>query len=146
MDGAESVPAERAAPGVTTPETYLGWERAARFVERPQPGRRDFGDAEHALDPDQFALGGTWTIEDERAIAGPRARIDARVGARRVFLVMGSPDRARDVRVLVDGRPVRTVRVHAQRLYRLLDFGRVERRLVTLELDPGVAAYAFTFG
>jgi len=146
MDGAESVPAERAATGVTTPETYLGWERAARFVERPQPGRRDFGDAEHALDPDQFALGGTWTIEDERAIAGPRARIDARVGARRVFLVMGSPDRARDVRVLVDGRPVRTVRVHAQRLYRLLDFGRVERRLVTLELDPGVAAYAFTFG
>jgi cytochrome c biogenesis protein CcdA/thiol-disulfide isomerase/thioredoxin len=146
MDGAESVPAERAAPGVTTPETYLGWERAARFVERPQPGRRDFGDAEHALDPDQFALGGTWTIEDERAIAGPRARIDARVGARRVFLVMGSPDRARDVRVLIDGRPVRTVRVHAQRLYRLLDFGRVERRLVTLELDPGVAAYAFTFG
>src|SRR5215218_2048591 len=146
MDGAESVPAERAATGVTTPETYLGWERAARFVERPQPGRRDFGDAEHALDPDQFALGGTWRIEDERAIAGPRARIDARVGARRVFLVMGSPDRARDVRVLVDGRPVRTVRVHAQRLYRLLDFGRVERRLVTLELDPGVAAYAFTFG
>jgi cytochrome c biogenesis protein CcdA/thiol-disulfide isomerase/thioredoxin len=146
MDGAESVPAERAAPGVTTPETYLGWERAARFVERPQPGTRDFGDAEHALDPDQFALGGKWTIEDERAIAGPRARIDARVGARRVFLVMGSPDRARDVRVLVDGRPVRTVRVHAQRLYRLLDFGRVERRLVTLELDPGVAAYAFTFG
>jgi hypothetical protein len=63
-----------------------------------------------------------------------------------VFLVMGSPDRARDVRVLIDGRPVRTVRVHAQRLYRLLDFGRVERRLVTLELDPGVAAYAFTFG
>jgi hypothetical protein len=48
--------------------------------------------------------------------------------------------------VLIDGRPVRTVRVHAQRLYRLLDFGRVERRLVTLELDPGVAAYAFTFG
>ncbi|HKH16732.1 MAG TPA: redoxin domain-containing protein [Solirubrobacteraceae bacterium] len=145
-DGAESVAAERAAHGVTTPETYLGWERAARFVERPQPGTRDFGDAQHALDPDQFALRGTWTIEDERARAGPRARIDARVGARRVFLVMGSPDRARNVRVLVEGRPVRTVRVQAQRLYRLLDFGRVKRRLVTLELDPGVAAYAFTFG
>jgi hypothetical protein len=61
------------------------------------------------------------------------------------------------VRVLVDGRPVPdrlagpdvhggSATVGAQRLYRLVDFGRVQRQLVTLELDPGVAGYAFTFG
>ena len=148
---------EAAAVGVTTPETYLGWERANGFVERPQPGTRDFGDAAVALDQDRFALHGTWTIADERAVARDRARIDARVGARRVFLVMGSPGRERRVRVLVDGRPLPDALagpdvhggvavVGAQRLYRLVDFGRVERRVVTLELEPGVAGYAFTFG
>jgi len=145
-EGAGRVVGERAAAGVTTPETYLGWERAHGFAERPQPGTRDFGDATAAPRQDGFALRGTWTIEDERAIAGAGARIDAHVGARRVFLVMGSRDRERRVRVLVDGRTVRTVRVRAQRLYRLLDFGRVEQRVVTIELDPAVAAYAFTFG
>jgi cytochrome c biogenesis protein CcdA/thiol-disulfide isomerase/thioredoxin len=40
----------------------------------------------------------------------------------------------------------RLLGVSAQRLYRLLDFGRVERRVVTLEFESGVAAYAFTFG
>jgi hypothetical protein len=67
---------------------------------------------------------------------------------------MGSPGR---VRVLLDGRPLPerfagsdvhdgVVRVGAQRLYRLVDFGRVERRVVTLEFEKGVRAYAFTFG
>jgi cytochrome c biogenesis protein CcdA/thiol-disulfide isomerase/thioredoxin len=156
-DPAAAEPAEQPAAGVTTPETYLGWERANGFIERPQPGTRDFGDAQVALRPDRFALRGNWMIEDERAVAGERARIDARVGARRVFLVMGSPGRERRVRVLVDGRPLPdswagedvhggVAVVGAQRLYRLVDFGRVERRVVTLEFEPGVAGYAFTFG
>ena len=91
----------------------------------------------------------------ERAVAGAGARIDARVGARRVFLVLGSPGRERRVRVLLGGRPLPDrlagpdVRggvavVGAQRLYRLVDFGRVQRRRLTLELEPGVAGYAFT--
>ena len=61
------------------------------------------------------------------------------------------------MRVLVDGRPLPdrlagpdvhggVVEVGAQRLYRLVDFGKVERKVVTLEFDPGVAGYAFTFG
>ncbi len=149
--------AEQAAAGVTTPETYLGWTRAQGFAETVRHGTRDFGDRQVALAPDRFAFRGRWRIERERAVAGARARIDAHVGARRVFLVLGSPGRERRVRVLLDGRPIPDrlagpdvhggiARVGAQRLYRLVDFGRVERRLVTLELDPGVAGYAFTFG
>ena len=34
----------------------------------------------------------------------------------------------------------------AQRLYRLVDFGGVERHVVSLVLERGVAGYAFTFG
>jgi cytochrome c biogenesis protein CcdA/thiol-disulfide isomerase/thioredoxin len=148
---------EQAAPGVTTPETYLGFERAHGFASSLFAGTRDYGDRRVALPQDRFAYRGRWTVSGERAVAGARAAIDARVGARRVFLVMGSPGRERRVRVLVDGRPVPdrwagpdvhggVALVGEQRLYRLVDFGAVARRVVTLEFEPGVAGYAFTFG
>jgi cytochrome c biogenesis protein CcdA/thiol-disulfide isomerase/thioredoxin len=149
--------AERAEAGVTTPETYLGFERVQDFATHVLPGTHEYGSRQVALRQDQFAYRGRWTVQSERAIAGPGAHIDALVGARRVFLVMGSPARERRVRVLVDGRPLPdrlagpdvhdgVARVGPQRLYRLVDFGRVERRVVTLDFEPGVAGYAFTFG
>ncbi len=112
-----------------------------------------------ALEPDQFAFRGRWKVERERAVAAaPGAAIDANVGARRVFLVLGSRgERPRRARVLVDGRPLPdkfagedvrggVVRVRAQRLYRLVDFGGVERHVVSVVPERGVAGYAFTFG
>ena len=151
---AARVQAEQAAPGVTTPETYLGWLRAQPAVPM---GAHDFGSAGPAPAPDRLAYRGRWKLERERAVAGTGARIDVHVGARRVFLVLGSPGHERSVRVLLDGRPLPdrlagpdvhggVARVGAQRLYRLVDFGDVDRRVVTLEFDPGVAGYAFTFG
>jgi cytochrome c biogenesis protein CcdA/thiol-disulfide isomerase/thioredoxin len=155
---AARAPAERAAPGVTTPETYLGWFRAHGYANGPLVlGWRDFGTRRLALRPDEFAFRGRWRLDRERAVAGPGARVEADVGARRVFLVLGSPERPRRVRVLVDGRRVPealagpdvrhgVARVHAQRLYRLLDFGRVERHRIAVAPDRGIAGYAFTFG
>jgi cytochrome c biogenesis protein CcdA/thiol-disulfide isomerase/thioredoxin len=154
---AASVAAERAESGVTTRETYLGFARAHGFAALVLPGRHDYGQRRVTLRPDEFAYLGRWNVWHQRAVAGAGARIDAYVGARRVFLVMGSPGRERRVRVLLDERPLPeryagldvrggVVRVGAQRLYRLVDFGRVQRRVVTLEFEPGVAGYAFTFG
>jgi cytochrome c biogenesis protein CcdA/thiol-disulfide isomerase/thioredoxin len=157
-DATAPVRTERAELGVSTPETYLGWLRAQGFDgQRIAFGTHDFGTARRRPPPDRFALRGRWTFSRERAKARARAGIDAHVGARRVFLVLGSPGRARRVRVLLDGRPLPdrlagpdvrggVVRVGAQRLYRLIDFGRVERRVVSLEFEPGVVGYAFTFG
>ena len=160
-DTAASVRTEQAESGVTTPETYLGWGRAQGFVEsaRIQAGAQDFGSVRRRLEPDQFAFRGRWRVGRERAVAaGAGAAVDAEVGARRVFLVLGSRGgRPRRVRVLVDGRPLPDslagedvrggiVEVGAQRLYRLVDFGRVERHVVSVEPEPGVAGYAFTFG
>jgi cytochrome c biogenesis protein CcdA/thiol-disulfide isomerase/thioredoxin len=106
--GADAAPvqAEQAAPGVTTPETYLGAARAQGFAVPIVPGTRDFGDRQVALHPDQFALRGHWTIEGERAVAGAGARNDAGLGGRRVLLVLGTPGRSGHERVLVDGRPI----------------------------------------
>jgi thiol-disulfide isomerase/thioredoxin len=133
----------------TTPETYLGAERAERFVPVPPlPGRHRYDARPGEVPQDHFTLDGEWTIDAERASAGRRARIRATVSARRVFLVMSSQgDRARHVRVYVDGRPHRTVTVRGQRLYELVDLPRMRTGIaVELRLPPGVSGYAFTFG
>jgi len=71
--------------------------------------------------------------------------------------VLGSPDRARRIQVLLDGRPIPAklagadvrrgrVTVQAQRLYRLLDLPAVAEHRLSLIFEPGISGYAFTFG
>jgi cytochrome c biogenesis protein CcdA/thiol-disulfide isomerase/thioredoxin len=146
------------SPDTTTPETYLGAARAQGFANGPiRLGEQDYGTGPATLRDDAFGFAGRWTIAPDHAVAGTGARLEASVGARRVFLVAGSPDRERSIRVLLDGRPLPdrlaggdvhrgAARIGAQRLYRLVDLPRVERHRLTLELDPGIAGYAFTFG
>jgi thiol-disulfide isomerase/thioredoxin len=157
-------PRGAAAPsaGVTTPESYLGSDRAERFVNGTiLRGRQDFGDPRPPAQ-DELAFHGTWTIAaDSATAAGRDAALVLRFGARRVFLVLGtqdgSPVRPRRMRVLLDGRPLpdrlagRDVRggvaaIGPQRLYDLVDLGRVGEGVLRLEPAPGIGAYAFTFG
>ncbi len=78
-------------------------------------------------------------------------------GARRVYLVLGSPGHSRRMRVLLDGRPISSsaagadvhngvVTITDQRLYNLVDLPRVENHVLTLIPEAGVTGYAFTFG
>jgi cytochrome c biogenesis protein CcdA/thiol-disulfide isomerase/thioredoxin len=123
-------------PGArTTPETYLGSLRAERFVKTRE------------LPPDSFALRGSWKVGLESATAGRGARIDARVHAQKVFLVLSSPGASpRRVRVSVDGRPHRVVTVRGQRLYTLVSLPRSGEHRLSLRVDRGLSGYAFTFG
>jgi len=156
---AEDVRAETADPAVRTPETYLGAARAQGWLNAPvlPTGRLDFGKPQGRPPPNGFAYSGGWRITDESATALADARIDATFTARRVFLVLGSPDRERNVRVLLDGEPVSArdagadvsggvARVGEQRLYRLIELPRAGRHTLTLEAEPGVSGFAFTFG
>jgi cytochrome c biogenesis protein CcdA/thiol-disulfide isomerase/thioredoxin len=149
---------ETASPELATPETYLGYERAEGFLPGPpRPGLGRYPDVDE-LPPVSFALAGTWNVSPESATAVRAARIDARVTARKVFLVLSSEDaRPRSVEVLLDGRPVGAaeagadvrggrVTVREERLYRLVSLPGVEDRRLTLRLEPGVTGYAFTFG
>jgi cytochrome c biogenesis protein CcdA/thiol-disulfide isomerase/thioredoxin len=157
--GLAQASAERASPGVTTPESYLGAARADRFVNGPlQVGLQTFTPPPDGVPGDHLALEGTWRIDASSATAVRGARLHVAFGARRAFLVLGAAGaERRRVRVLLDGRPLpdelagRDVRggtaiVGRQRLYRLVELPRAERHLLTLDLDPGVAGYAFTFG
>lgn len=143
--------------GVTTPESYLGAERAERFANGAiLPGRQDFGALREPAQ-DQLAYGGVWDVGGEAATAGADASLALRFGARRVFLVLGSPHRPRTLRVLLDGRPLpdadagadvhgAVATIGAQRLYDLVDMPHVGRHLLQLQPQAGIAGYAFTFG
>jgi cytochrome c biogenesis protein CcdA/thiol-disulfide isomerase/thioredoxin len=153
--GARGIEASRE---VTTPETYLGAARAERFTNPMlSPGVHDFGGKAPSPGPNEFAYRGNWRITLESATAGAGATLDLNFGARRVYLVLGSPGRARRMRVLLDGRPIPpdlagsdvrggVVDIGSQRLYELVDLPRVGHHLLRLEPEAGVMGYAFTFG
>jgi cytochrome c biogenesis protein CcdA/thiol-disulfide isomerase/thioredoxin len=142
--------------GVTTPETYLGPERAERFTNPElSPGLHDFS-APAALPANEFAYHGRWRIALQSATAAGGS-LDLNFGARRVYLVLGSPGKDRKVRVKLDGRTISSadagtdvhngvVAVTSQRLYNLVDLPRVEHHVLELEPEAGVMGYAFTFG
>ncbi len=145
-----------ASAGVTTPETYLGAARAERFVNPMlSPGSHDFG--EPPTPPrDNFAFRGRWKIALDSATA-EGGSLELNFGARRVYLVLGSPGRTRQVRVQLDGEPIPAdlagsdvtggvVNVSSQRLYDLVDLPGVGNHLLELFPEDGVTGYAFTFG
>jgi cytochrome c biogenesis protein CcdA/thiol-disulfide isomerase/thioredoxin len=149
---------ETASPELKTPETYLGYERAEGFLGGPlRPGAERYPDVDR-LPPVRFALAGNWFVAREFAMALGESRIEARVTARKVFLVMSSRgERPRRVEVLLDGRPVGAfesgedvtagrVTVSEERLYRLVSLPNVQDRRLTLRVPRGVTGYAFTFG
>jgi cytochrome c biogenesis protein CcdA/thiol-disulfide isomerase/thioredoxin len=146
--GKDAPPASRLADdsphGLLTPESYLGYQRLAR-----NGGETVKKDAEHTyrlpakLGDSELAFGGSWKVEDERAVAGPGAKLRLDYLARDVYLVLTGTG---SVRVLVDGKLERRVRVTDDRLYTLVERPMIGQHLLELQFTPGVAAYAFTFG
>ena len=149
---------------VETPETYIGYARAAGFAS---PGGL-VANAVHRYDappqdrPNQWALAGDWTVgNQDAALDQAGGTISYRFHARDLHLVLGPQADGRPVRfrVLIDGRPPGGDHgvdidadgngvVTAQRLYQLVrQRGPVTDRDFSIAfLDPGVHAFAFTFG
>jgi cytochrome c biogenesis protein CcdA/thiol-disulfide isomerase/thioredoxin len=129
---------------LTTPESYLGYQRLDRYagskIVRDRSADYRFPGS---LRLDQLAYGGSWRVEAERIVAGRDARLRLRFHARKVYLVLGGEGA---VRVLVDGRPERTVQVRGDRLYTLVSGKKLLAALLELRVTRGVEAYAFTFG
>jgi cytochrome c biogenesis protein CcdA/thiol-disulfide isomerase/thioredoxin len=152
------------APDVNSPETYLGYARAANFAsagglvrDAPNPYA-----APAALQLNQWALSGAWRVDGEKAVAtAAGAAIVFRFHARDLHLVLGPHEVGHPVRfrVSIDGRdpgadrgtdvrPDGTGSVSEQRLYQLLrqtDAG-ADHTFAIQFLDLGVQAYSFTFG
>ena len=145
-----------------SPETYVGYDRAENFASTAVRDREHEYSIPSTLATNQWGLGGTWTVADEKAkLERAGGRIAFRFHARDVNLVLGpsSDGKAVKYKVTIDGKPpgadhgVDTAadgsgEVTSERLYQLLRVrGDIADRTFEIEfLDPGVEAFAFTFG
>ena len=143
--GADAKPDKTYDPSAeATPETYIGSERAERFLPGvQQPGTNTYTPYDGKLPESHFTLGGSWNITGESATAGPGATLRGNVTGKDVYLVLSGPG---DVDVTVDGKHEQTVKVTTQKLYHLLSRQKSADHDLQLKFSPGVSAFAFTFG
>jgi len=151
-----------AANDIESPETYIGYARADRFVSPgglAQDKLKTYASAPLSLN--DWSLGGAWldSRQSARSLA-PGAKISFRFHARDLHLVLGSATgKPVRFRVTLDGQAPATDAgidigaqgtgvVKEQRLYQLVrQKGAIRDRTFTIEfLDPGVDAFSFTFG
>jgi thiol-disulfide isomerase/thioredoxin len=147
-----------------SPENYVGFERSENFAS---PGGAGLDAARTYELPAQlrlneWALSGDWTVKKEATLLNKaNGRIAYRFHARDLHLVMGpaAPGMPLKFRVLIDGQPPGNAHgvdvdergngtVTEQRLYQLIrQPGPIADHQFEIEFfDPGVEAFAFTFG
>jgi cytochrome c biogenesis protein CcdA/thiol-disulfide isomerase/thioredoxin len=148
---------------VQSPETYIGYSRAQNFISAGG-AVRDLSHVYSFATPrlNEWGLSGNWTIGGEHAALNEGGGgIVYKFHARDLHLVLGPAADGKPVRfrVTIDGmRPADNHGtdvdadgqgvVTGQRLYQLIrQSGAITDRTFEIEfLDPGVQAYAFTFG
>ncbi|MDE3071288.1 MAG: cytochrome c biogenesis protein DipZ [Pseudomonadota bacterium] len=162
-DNRHGVEAAASDDPTRSPETYVGYARAENFA-----GGRVAHDealdyrAPASLATNQWAFDGRWSVRDEYAqLDRADGRIVYRFRGRDLHLVLGPGSAGKPIRfrVRIDGKPPGADHgvdtdadgngtVTAQRLYQLVRQadGSGERLFEIEFLDPGVRAYAFTFG
>ncbi|MGC1548724.1 MAG: cytochrome c biogenesis protein DipZ [Rhodanobacter sp.] len=161
--GAKGAEAAGSGDRDRSPETYVGYARAANFAGG-QVAHDDAWDyrAPSVLMTNQWALGGHWTVRAENAtLDQANGSIVYRFRGRDLHLVLGPGKDGKPVRfrVTIDGKAPGADHgmdtdadgngtVTAQRLYQLVRQanGTSERLFEITFLDPNVQAYAFTFG
>ena len=155
--------APAAMDSVKSPETYIGYERAENFIS---PGGL-IENAAHVYAPEpprlnEWALSGDWTVDKEHArLNATDGSIVYRFHARDLHLVLAPATDGKPVRFRVTLDGVAPGKDHGmdvdaggegvvtgERLYQLVrQKGDVGERTFEIKfLDPGVQAYAFTFG
>jgi cytochrome c biogenesis protein CcdA/thiol-disulfide isomerase/thioredoxin len=159
--GAQAAPDNK---DIRSPETYIGYGRAEHFASAEplaQDSRKVYTPRPR-LSLNQWALSGTWRVGAENAVLQTApGKIAFRFHARDLHLVLGPTKAGKPVRFTIkldgtspgedhgsdsDASGAGTVQSH--RLYQLIrQKGAVEDRTFEIEfLDPGVQAFAFTFG
>jgi len=147
-----------------SPENYVGFERTENFASPggAVPDARRVYAAPARLGLNGWALSGEWTVGKQATVLHrANGGIVYRFHARDLHLVMGQavPETSVRFRVSIDGHPPGAAHgvdvddqgngtVTEQRMYQLIRQPEpIADRLFEIEfLDPGVEAFAFTFG
>jgi cytochrome c biogenesis protein CcdA/thiol-disulfide isomerase/thioredoxin len=147
---------------IQSPETYVGYARADRFVSRGGLRHDQLKTYSAApLELNDWSFEGQWldAKQSARSLA-PGAKLSFRFHARDLHLVLGpASGKAVRYRVTIEGKapggdagtdakPDGTGVITGQRLYQLVrQKGPVSDRTFTIEfVDPGAEAFSFTFG
>lgn len=152
-----------ARPPITagqTAETYLGSRRASNYTGQPALAAAPTSTfvADKSLDGNEWTLGGTWEVQQEKIIARGNSTLSFKVNAKDVYVVGGS-SAARMIGVALDGRPISTtgsagadvknnmITIQESKLYRVASFPAFAKdRVITLSVPEGVELNVFTFG
>jgi thiol-disulfide isomerase/thioredoxin len=147
-----------------SPETYVGYGRAERFVATGHEvfDRPNIYAAPTRLGINNWALSGDWTIKRELGVSNKaNAKLRYRFQARDLHLVMGPATRGTPVRfrVLIDGEPPRASHgldiddqgygtLDLPRMYQLIrqPAAITDREFEIEFLDPGAEVFSLTFG
>ncbi len=146
----DAVPDQTPSSRNISPETYLGLSRRANFV-----ANRDIS----KLSTNQWTISGVWHTNDQYIQSSSSdASITYHFQSNKVYLVLDPGQATKHASLLLDGRPIggsggadvdngRLV-IDKARLYELVNLGgTVSNHVLEIKFDePGVAAFAFTFG
>ena len=152
--------AAAAIGSIRSPETYIGYWRADRFLSpggQLRDSAKDYSAAPLKLN--DWSLQGNWTVGRQSAVSnGTGGAIAYRFHSRDLHLVLAAPKPVR-FRITLDGeapgadagvdvKPDGTGVVTDERLYQLVrQKSDIRERTFRIEfLDAGAEAFAFTFG
>ena len=157
----QTAEAKVTAENAITPETYLGYDRAARFVAPSsiQPDQVVNYPVVRDMSLNEWTLEGKWLVEKQHITAKDvGAKIKLHFQAKKVFLVLGSANgRPITAKITLNGQPPEKyagadvhqdkVTITNDTLYELISQESVKDGLLEIESDdPELQAYAFTFG
>lgn len=143
-----------------TPETYLGYARAKTYaspqtIEKNLPANYSYPET---LSMNQWALQGNWIVfSDKIKAASAGAAIKLHFHSKKVYAVIGMPEKPIQVKVLLNGQPViedkgndvlnGQITVVNDRLYSLIKLpSESDGDLELIAADAGLEIYTFTFG
>ena len=121
----------------------IGYARLTNYVGRtPVPDQFARYRFPGSLTANTLAYDGEWRVGAQAITAGANARLRLQFEASNIYIVMGGKG---TVRALVNGKPIRTIHVDAQRLYTVRSSSYADA-LLELRFSRGIQAYSFTFG
>jgi hypothetical protein len=147
---------------IQTPETYLGTKRSKNFVD-PKIGTNSASNTSFTFPIDlmmnQWALEGHWRrLPEYIQSLDAHAAIRLHFNAKKVFLVLGTTtQKTVHVHIALKGRVMEksfgvdaamgNVVVDHEALYELINLDALDEGILDITADePGLKAYAFTFG
>src|SRR3990167_2987308 len=133
---------------VETPEIYFGLKRLELLSKNQKPSEANQQyNFPSELPLNNFALEGQWSFNDEGVkLVGTSGKIRLNFYSKDVHIV-AKGDSEINVKVLIDGKLIKTTKIQDSSLYTLVEGTDSKQRILELQIEgAGFEAFTFTFG